>query len=1437
MQRRTIHRALTWLLLTILVLAPASALGADLDRRLEADQAENPAAASALSVVINEVMPKPDSGEAAWVELLVGQAMERIYLPLVSASGTAQSGAASLQSSIQSAAQATISLAGWQVSNEDGQVYTIPDQLTALPNETYVLILFDGQGPGGDDYDASDGQVVLHTSAGLGDVFPDEAGQVALYRPGALSSQTIVDFVAWGGFDAVRGANAVAAGVWPNGHAVSFENGFGDISEADILETNESIGRYPGASGRGTVAWANYPQASLTPGAANPVQPVTFITPEDGAKVDTATLSLSWRAAAGATAYRFQLDDDSDFSSPLIDATTGHTYFKPDPALQPGVYHWRINPIRRGKASGWSSSFQIQAVDLSVSAASASAEKVLGISRVRQNKDSYLLGLDGAPEGDPTTNTPEDAWDSPAPCTEPPCADTTKYAHGSNYCVRASIRMMASYYNGGAKLSMDRISYYVLEEWSGNSHPGANDGIPDNDLGYARGMYYPDEEDQGISWALNTTINTPGGKPAFSDIKTWIDANRPIMFRRPGHMMVMDGYKVVDGEEYIHVLDPDQPPDFERWQEYDSQNIDGYWVGPASGTGRKDEASVSTDSDGDGIMDFDETVRFGLDPYDADTDDDWVPDKRDMREYVFDSVGNFSTRNSDMDGDGLRKEVDPDNDNDGSPDGCEDTDYDGIFDAGETDNFDSASSQACVPLFDILYPLKVEPENAGDPSAPDKILVQVSTAAPAGGTASFTASDFSVAIGGDSANVIAAYPSADTYFLVVEPPTKGSAAYFDLEVTLSGVGTDSESNAVYYLAKAPKDQVIVLDRSGSMSSDAKMEAAQNAASAFVDFLNDGDAIGVTSFASSASTDYPLTVITTDTVRADAITAIGGLSPAGVTALGQGVQQGYSDLTSNGDPDHDWSLVLLSDGWENVAPYWADVEAGITDAVVHTVALGEGADKSLLQSIAGAKHGQYFYVDVNPPSTTAAASSVAPAALSAGPPLAIPNTLPNRLAETYIAVGELTHGLQRLAERTGSAQEPQTIEFQVAVDKGLPQAIFTLNWNDPLGYLELLLEDPSGMAVAPDAERRDDTHHQLVVESPSSGLWTVRIRILKPTAEYHFMLSGKTMTTLLAAVGGDPAQHTPYQYVTIYGVLTDRGPIGESQADVFALVAGPGLAPQQASAAGTNETAFLQLYDDGAHGDGKAGDGLYANTLFVREPGGFTVKLVASGTNNQGETFLRYASTGFNVRPRAVYLWNEDVDTALDYESLLEANGWVVDLMTLEEAPTADFRPYALILVGPETGYHYDFDDKAAAATLAQWGTPILGLGEGGAALFSELNLFIDYGQTWFSSNNNVYAVDPGTIFWHEPLDIPVDPRDPLVQLYPKPLTELGVYIPDPVTGVTPIAREEKNQTHYPVVVETQGSRSFALWGYNAGPTSMTEDGRKLLVNVSHYLGR
>lgn len=1371
---------------------------------------------------LNEVMAKPEADETAWVEILVARDTLKVFLPLISQSVATTSAAS--PSPDPSAAPVSLYLGGWKISNGEGQEYSLPDGLPPLMPGTFVLVFFDQQGPAGNDLDPSDGRIVLHTPAGLGDIFGDETGQAGLYMPGSPSPANIADFVAWGAPDDGAAADAIAAGIWTPGTAVSLENGLGDMTLADLLEKQESVGRFPGSPAHGAPAWTNYPIYALTPGAPNPTPPVLFTIPEHQATVDVDHFSLAWRASAGAAGYRVQIDDNEDFSSPLVNIIVTHTYYQPDPPLANGQYYWRVMPLAGAPNQGllaqinplngefyWTPVLAFRLVRL----LNFTTEKVLTISRVSQNKDSYLLGLDGAPEGDPSTNTPEDAWDSPAPCTAPPCADPIKYMHGNMYCVRASIRMMASFYGGD--LSMDRLSYYIIQEWAANPHDGTHDSNPDNDLGYNRGAYYPDEEDQAISWALNTSIATPGGKPTFTQIKDYINADRPIMFRRPGHMMVINGYReTITGDQFIHVLDPDQPPDFERWQEYATQDIDGYWPGPLTGSARSDEASVWTDSDLDGIMDFDEALRFSTSPYSADSDDDWVPDKQDMREYVFNTTGVYTPRASDLDVDNLRKERDADNDQDGSPDGCEDTNYNGIYQPpGETDNMNAASHQACVPQFAILSPRSKFPALAGGPLAPIKILVQVSLAVPEGWEIVAGPADFAVQIGGRAARVAAAYPSGDTFFLVVVPPRQDNPGLFDLSVQYLGGTKKTEKAAVNYESVPNKDEVVVLDRSGSMLGDDKISDAQHAANAFVDFLNKGDMVGVVSFATSSTVDYPLTEIISPTQRTDAKNAINALSADGSTALGLGVQNGFDQLSTRGVPKHDWSMVLLSDGWENVAPYWAEVGPTLSRTSIHTVALGQEADQALLKSIAESTGGKYFYVEVNP-STPLMAESPEP---SAAMPLSIAAYLNNRLADAYMGAGEATYGLQRLFDQAGALSPTGATIIQFDLDS-LPEAIFSLSWDSPAGWLRMRLYGPDGKEVTPDAEFSGPTHHILRVLNPAPGAWQVVLQAEKPALEYQFMLSGASQTSLIASVGPDPDNLEPGKPVTLYGILSDHDPI--SGASVQATILGP-------------EQAILTLYDDGAHGDGKAKDGVYANQIEkLAHPGAYTVKMAASGTNNDDLAFVRYAGTAFSLHPLATYLWDTDLDTALAYEKLLEDHGWRVNLLQLAGVPGTVFDYTSLVLAGPDTGDEGKFDSVAAATYLAQIPVNILGLGEGGAALFEHFGLVIKYSNTWYNTANIVHAMDPAAQYWVDPYTF-LFGEVPTATLYPKPLYELSVYLPKPPTGVTPIARESGDLEHYPVAGETRSGREFILWGYGPGPASMTQAGRNLLVNLAFAL--
>jgi hypothetical protein len=91
------------------------------------------------------------------------------------------------------------------------------------------------------------------------------------------------------------------------------------------------------------------------------------------------------------------------------------------------------------------------------------------------------------------------------------------------------------------------------------------------------------------------------------------------------------------------------------------------------------------------------------------------------------------------------------------------------------------------------------------------------------------------------------------------------------------------------------------------------------------------------------------------------------------------------------------------------------------------------------------------------------------------------------------------------------------------------------------------------------------------------------------------------------------------------------------ADGSSKIAGARVSARLASPAG-NATDPIDLFDDGKHGDGAAGDGLYAASLAdlpSAAAGFWTVKYEAEGKDGEGLAFLRSGSSSFmNERPLA-----------------------------------------------------------------------------------------------------------------------------------------------------------------------------------------------------------
>ena len=195
-------------------------------------------------------------------------------------------------------------------------------------------------------------------------------------------------------------------------------------------------------------------------------------------------------------------------------------------------------------------------------------------------------------------------------------------------------------------------------------------------------------------------------------------------------------------------------------------------------------------------------------------------------------------------------------------------------------------------------------------------------------------------------------------------------------------------NAVIATPRDEADVVLVLDVSGSMAATdirpSRMEAARQAAQAFVQALPANTRVGVVSFSTRAQVVAPLTR-DRDTVQA----AIRTLEAEGGTAIGEGLAMGLDVLrrgataqaageAASGQPADGntvGTVVLLSDGATSGGQSPAQAAARATEAsvVVHTVGMGQrdanvrvrnGAraelDERTLQEIARTTGGEYFY---------------------------------------------------------------------------------------------------------------------------------------------------------------------------------------------------------------------------------------------------------------------------------------------------------------------------------------------------------------------------------------------------------------------------------------------------------------------------------------------
>lgn len=294
-------------------------------------------------------------------------------------------------------------------------------------------------------------------------------------------------------------------------------------------------------------------------------------------------------------------------------------------------------------------------------------------------------------------------------------------------------------------------------------------------------------------------------------------------------------------------------------------------------------------------------------------------------------------------------------------------------------------------------------------------------------------------------------------------------------------------------AAAPVAVVPVIDRSFSMVGSGYVDVTLTSSKQFVDHLRVDDSVAVVSFGDDAVVEYPggqnpaVDLITGQPIRDAAKAAIDNIAFFGCTYMADGLLKARDLLQGVMGPR---AIVLFSDGYDNkgcdeqnqAKPWAIDAVKQLPPAMpVYTCAMGPASDQKLLDQIAGATKGRYYYM----PSI-------------------------DDLFEIYNYIRGRVTGDGIIANESGMAS---SAKVAATVDAGATAARFTIAWADqalasvagpPLhdGEISVRLRTPLGdllPAYPADVRRIDGSGYVgFEVHEPLAGQWTVEIETAEHT---------------------------------------------------------------------------------------------------------------------------------------------------------------------------------------------------------------------------------------------------------------------------------------------------------------------------------------------------
>jgi hypothetical protein len=576
----------------------------------------------------------------------------------------------------------------------------------------------------------------------------------------------------------------------------------------------------------------------------------------------------------------------------------------------------------------------------------------------------------------------------------------------------------------------------------------------------------------------------------------------------------------------------------------------------------------------------------------------------------------------------------------------------------------------CVnPQINILEPLQTNFAMVGAPDSPLAFLTRLSVTSGANAVRGLPEADFAFDAEGDALTVVPGtfQEVSGEYWAILRPPTKAAGTTFvDFEVCLDTTICDTENDALLYVEPGNVDAALVFDASGSMAEvdvtgePSRLQQAQRSGTVVANLLRPGDRLLVTDF--SAEDDPPgcgtgagncvldlqtllprtdVTAANVTTIIDNAITAINDITAREWTPIGAAVRDAKNKLLATPTNENPKYIYLLSDGRENVQPFWEDVREEIEESgvVVNTIGFGPEAPGDLLAQIASATGGRY-----RPVATTG--DGVGPAQVGSGPRGLL------GLAEVYDDFDTEAQDATRLFHRNYANVKPGTYETtSTYVDDSAGVLRFVVAGDQfdsqGFGYIRIVeVQQPGNerwIPISPPSSdipppskwqiRNSPYNDVLIVPNPATGVWQIRTR-------YDFILGLATADeiTLQQTAANFIMDASVQSSITLDGRLLNLTNNTGNSGDVVTIVGtllnrtgGLSGATVEAEVGYSGGSTTVPLFDDGLHNDGGANDGVYAADFGQTAVGGsynVTIRAEFDDPANPVNTLNREWNGGF-----------------------------------------------------------------------------------------------------------------------------------------------------------------------------------------------------------------